>query len=345
MVYAVAGAAMVAAHQAPVRASLLNLARISVDLNDSYSISVTPNSALRDRDWVNVTYSSSSPSSDDLIILYSPLPTNFSAQAPIEWMSATADPSYLTSGKGTLQLQLLNMRDFYSIVLASGKETNPTVRSISAPVTFANYNEPRGARLAGSGRRTEMRVSWMSASASFGPVLTLMGGAGGNTSLPATSITWSASDLCGAPANTVGYRSLGFVHTVVATGLVPGMTYSYVVGDSTGSLGPFSFKQPPEGNSPAAFPFVFTAVGDMGQLPLDHSNEIYPFVPAPNTTLYIARSIREQGSNLHMHIGDLSYARGYAAEWDMFWNLVSSENLIAPVVPYMVGVARTATGR
>ena len=334
-----AAACLAHARAPPHRLSLVDVAALRVELNAlNYSIAVSPDSGLADGDWVAVRFASSSPSASDLVLAYAPLPGDLTAHAPVEWfVAAVADPAYLTTGVGALPARLVNMRAPWTFVLASGSTSAPVVRAVSEPVNFANVNEPRGARLALTGVPTEMRVSWSSASAAFGPAIEFSGPAAdveaGPAIVPASSsITWAAEDLCGPPATTVGFFPPGFVHSAVLTGLAPGETYTYSVGDSTGRSQYYSFTQP----SATSFPFSISVVGDMGSDSLDGSDVQRAFPPAPNSTRLMAADVASGLSHAVLHVGDLAYAMGMEATWDYFVDVISGANVIAPRVPYHV---------
>lgn len=64
---------------------------------------------------------------------------------------------------------------------------------------------------------------------------------------PAHSATYSAADMCDAPATTLGFISPGMLHTAALSGLEPGVQYWYQVGDAaSGSFSAvYSFRAPP----------------------------------------------------------------------------------------------------
>jgi hypothetical protein len=299
----------------PHRLSRIDVSALRVELAAGYAVSASPDAGLVDGAWVAVAFSSATPSASDLVLAYAPLPANLSAAAPVEWFNcADADKNYLTTGAGALPARLVNMRSPWTFVLASGSPSAPVVRAVSGAVAFANNNEPRGARLAVTGVGTEMRVSWSSASAASGPAVEVSSGSGVAVEVvPASSsITWSAADLCGPPATTLGWFEPGFVHSAVLTGLVPGAIYSYTVGDDTGRSKHYAFTQP----SATAFPFSISVVGDMGSDSLDGSDVQRAFPPAPNSTRLMAADIASGLSHGVLHCGDLAYAMGMEATWD-----------------------------
>jgi hypothetical protein len=119
--------------------------------------------------------------------------------------------------------------------------------------------------------------------------------------------------MCGAPATTVGFRSPGWIHTVTAPALVGGADYTYLVGDDAGMTGT-GFTQPTVGG----FPFGIAAYGDEGgRAPSDATIE-NDFPPAPHTSALVAGCVDAGACHAVLHNGDISYARGYAADHDTF---------------------------
>jgi len=325
-------------HYTPHKLSRYNVTATKIALSTNYSITVSPNTDLVDGSWVSVSYSTPSPLSTDLVLAYSPLPVNLSEFAPIEYFfPSEIDPSYLQTGLGSLPARLVNMRQPYTFVLATGGLANPVAVAISTPVTFSNYNQPKAPRIAMTGVTTEMRISWSSSSI-MNPSITI-GISKDNSemyqSLPATSsITWAATDMCGPPATTFGYREPGYVHSVVVTDLTPGLSYTYSVGDDTERSQPFTFTQPSSTN----FPFSISVVGDMGSNSIDRSVVERAFPPAPNSTRLIAADVSSGLSHAVLHCGDISYSCGYQAAWEYFLDSISGINDIASRVPYHVNL-------
>lgn len=251
----------------------------------------------------------------------------------VEYFYAKTDPGYLKTGNGTLTFRCINMRSDYVFALLSGGPTSPRLVAQSNSVTFNNPNAPRAVRLALTTSRTEMRVTWSSSRNDLNPrvVVTSTG-----ATLPAQSNTYTAADLCGAPASTVGYRDPGFIHTAVLTGLVPGKAYTYHVGDDSEMTADFTFTQPPlgDGSGGNTYPFGFATVGDMGQDTTDASTEASEQFPTvPNNTALIAADVAAGNVTAFLHVGDVSYARGYASNWDVFFDNVKG---VTPFIPYMV---------
>lgn len=78
---------------------------------------------------------------------------------------------------------------------------------------------------------SQMRVEWTTRD-SGNPVVK-WGTASGDYShtSAASSGSYTAKDICGPPANSIGWTEPGTFHSVVLDGLEPGRRYYYVVGD------------------------------------------------------------------------------------------------------------------
>ncbi|CAM9572762.1 unnamed protein product, partial [Phaeothamnion confervicola] len=179
-----------------------------------------------------------------------------------------------------------------------------------------------------------------------------------------STASYSQADMCGSPATDLGYHDAGLQHTVVMTELTPGGRFSYVVGDDALGLWtvPMTFTAAPPalaseeerrrrrrtavdsgGDAAAAGSgMVRLAVfGDLGTAELDGSfnpgHEMEP--PALSTMALLTRQLPGSGTQqpigLVLHIGDISYARGYATQWDEF---VSEIEPVAAAVPWMVAI-------
>jgi len=230
----------------------------------------------------------------------------------------------MREGRGSLQFRLVNARagvifGFFRSGLVTSAERaqfhNPVPVAVSNVVRFQNWNEPLQAHLALTGDPTEMVLSWVTRDSQTPTVK--WGTASGQYSFTkqATSGTYNASDMCGSPATDFGYRDPGLIHQVTMDGLTPGMKYYYKFGDDGSALASswsqeFTFRA-----APLAGPDVTTRVvvyGDMGSGQVDQSLQvIHAQQPALNTTRLVLNQIDQ--TDLVLHIGDISYARGYAS--------------------------------
>ena len=128
------------------------------------------------------------------------------------------------------------------------------------------------------------RVSWTSANVSNPTVR--WGRQSGQYlwSSTASSFTYSADDLCGAPATTIGWRSPGILHHAILDGLEPNHDYFYTFGsEETGWSSERRLHVPPAPGRQASVNIL--AYGDMGKSNRDGSLEHWPSEsPSLNTT-------------------------------------------------------------
>ena len=120
------------------------------------------------------------------------------------------------------------------------------------------------------------------------------------------------------------------LHQVPLDTLEPGQRYQYKFGDDKGGWSrEFSFKAPH--NPSPSEPVKIVAFGDMGNGQQDDSQQV---VTGQQPSLNTTRNIEGEASvDVVMHIGDISYARGYASVWDEFFDQIQN---IATAAPYMV---------
>lgn len=288
---------------------------------------------------VNVSFTGFKPlidASTNFIGLWSPRPANndYSKVAAIKYIEVKPD----SNGDGTVPLWFLNMRAEFVACLFTGSFDKPVIVAESKPVQFTDTNRPMHVHLALTGNPTEMRVDWTSSNDdSYQPWIKY----GTNPrSLDLSALvkttTYTANDMCGAPATTVGWRDPGFFHKALLEGLKPNTQYYYQVGDSSkGSESVvYNFFAPP---APDQTDIQFVIFGDLGQVETDGSNEASQMVGSKQTTDALIKDVQQGVINLNMsaavfHIGDISYARGYASLWEQFFYQLSS---IQPRVPWM----------
>lgn len=153
-----------------------------------------------------------------------------------------------------------------------------------------------------------------------------------------TSHTYTADDMCGAPANTTEagkFQSPGMIHVIRLTDLEPNTEYEYKVGLAHGQgitwSDSFLFMSAQATGDTA--PFSYLVYGDQG-CPSNGWGDGGKW-----TAAMTAREVLNPKNNLPIravhHFGDLSYARGAAHIWDEWLNMISS---FTTKVPLMVGV-------
>ncbi|ETL78009.1 hypothetical protein L917_21118, partial [Phytophthora nicotianae] len=235
------------------------------------------------------------------------------------------------------------------------------------------HTEPLQIRLALTGKKGEMRVTWVSGQV-FGPNVEFGTATSGllERRAEATSGSYDALDMCDGLArirSSVYFRHPGYLHDALMTDLVPGIKYIYRVGSVTGVSSPemeFTFPvalgdRNLENERPQSF-FVF---GDLGtsvlQKPIDELDFDYKNPERHFTGLDMVsrlanwgdertvmerirqdfdESLSEDASDTPeyaalIHIGDISYAKGKTFMWDQYGATVQS---VASRLPYMVGV-------
>lgn len=146
----------------------------------------------------------------------------------------------------------------------------------------------------------------------------------GNVSAVACAPKCLRTDFCGGVANSTGYRPAGAFSEAIVE--LPAVAEINKVQYQVGSGNPdadgadalkwsawFNITAPPlPGNAVS-----FYAFGDMGEYENDSSRQTGTSEGGtlPNTNYM--KSLRSTESMV-LHIGDISYARGYTASWDIF---------------------------
>ncbi|KAL3687672.1 hypothetical protein R1sor_013981 [Riccia sorocarpa] len=309
-------------------------------------------------DWATVTYESGNPSPSDWIAVFSPASFNGSlcledlngtahkklhepyiCSAPVKFQYANfSNDDYVTTGKGSIRLRLINRREDYSFGLYTGGFDNPVLVAVSNKVQFANPKAPVWPRLAVGKQWDEMTVTWTSgySAAEARPIVWWKSEEDSDWKVTvAVTITYTRSDLCGPPATTVGYRAPGYFHTAFLKDLSPSSRYYYKVGHKIGKKYIFGeevnqfLSAPYPGEDSVQRIAIF---GDMGKLDRDGSLVYNNGDPgALNVTDALVRDINN--IDLIIHDGDITYADGYLSEWDQFVEQISN---ITKRVPYMI---------
>ena len=191
-------------------------------------------------------------------------------------------------------------------------------------------------------------------------------------SLKGTSQTYTRDDMCGSPANSSGWNiDPGYFHYAVMTGLVPGQRYYYRYGgkyeqnetknepqkeflnskNNNNNINieeewskEASFVSPPSVKSSlssstskpttaeSASSVRVVAMADVGQVEIDGSMETSQMDASIATTRSLEWEVSHNGAQLLIHTGDISYARGFMSQWDVYWNQLGPA---VRAVPYM----------
>ncbi len=277
-----------------------------------------------------------------------------------------APNNYTSTGEATLRFKLVNLRTPYVFALVRGSMQFSLTAGTSRAVSFARASAPTQLHIALTRRPDELLVSWTSSKLDSeldsalqperpgamlrwgtSPGVFDAGVASG------VSTTYTREDLCsaGGPARTLGWRDPGALWRAAMGPLEPGVRYWYTVGsdaagwshERAGGLGNFSVVGP----SPSRRSVRVLAFGDMGNAPslLDGTVEQHNDdtdgrgqLGSLNTSRAIAADVmgaERAGTappDAVLHIGDLSYARGYAPIWDEFMSQIEPA---AARVPWM----------
>jgi len=141
------------------------------------------------------------------------------------------------------------------------------------------------------------------------------------------STTYSAADMCHAPANVTAqqlFRDPGYMHKVILSGLQHATRYYYQFGnDDDGWSKIFSFRSRPDASVKTT---KFLAYADM---------DVAAAPASEATALRSYQEVQDGYDSFLLHFGDVSYARGRAFVWDQYFHLLEP---YATRVPYMVSI-------
>ncbi|XP_058782395.1 probable inactive purple acid phosphatase 27 [Vicia villosa] len=347
--------------------------RILKDCSSNYvKINVSSNSSLLDDQFVTVTVTGVlEPKDGDWVAMISPsnsnvetcllngfyyLQTGDTAQLPllchypVKAQYLSSDPDYLscknneckeeqdgkcsvTTCSGSIKFHVINIRTDIEFVFFTGGFLNPCLVGRSTPLSFANPKKPLYGHLSNiDSTATSMRLTWVSGDKEPQQIQY-----GDGKTVTSEVTTFSKDDMCSSvvpsPAKDFGWHDPGYIHSAIMTGLNPSTTYSYRYGsNSVGWSEQIKFSNPPSRGSDE---LRFVAFGDMGKTPLDASKEHYIQPGALSVIKAIANEVDSNNVNSVFHIGDISYATGFLAEWDFFMNLISP---VASRVSYMTAI-------
>jgi len=298
--------------------------------------------------WSGVT----NPTSKDFLGIYTPAEES-DVQEFIGGIYLSESSTYMQGYGGITIPYLVNMRsDYVFRIWQCPNGGNCTAVATSNTVTFANPLAPSQGHLALTSDPSSMRLMWVSGDNSSIPIVSYgLSETKLQFNATATTTTYTKNVLCDAPANTTTlFKDPGFIHDALMTSLQPSTLYFYKFGSSeSGWSDIYSFTSP-QAPGPDTEIF-FVAYGDMGVgVPFNIIPDTQP--PSIQTTFWVNELINTPGSTspfAHLsqkyrdpvtpppwnvlHIGDISYARGYAFLWDYFFDMIQP---VATKAPYMV---------
>lgn len=276
-------------------------------------------------EWSGIT----DPSESDWIALY--VPPDDLKKAPVKYIKASESPDYLSTGSGNLDIYLVNHRDDMRIYFLNGFPSILNVIGKTDIIKNINPNEPLYPHLALTPIETEMSVQWVSGSNKGIPTVKYGQESGVYKNvITGQSTTYTQDEMCNAPANSVGWMDPGYFHEVIINGLENGQLYYYVFGDDIYGYSEEHMMKVPMKSGPPHTTIKILGLADMGQANIDHFFNPENYLPSVLTSKNLNK---EEDVDIIIHIGDISYAQGFVADWDVFfdqWQPIISH------VPYMV---------
>ncbi|KAK7317950.1 hypothetical protein RJT34_02598 [Clitoria ternatea] len=310
------------------------------------SISVSPTNLSKSGDTVSIRWSGiDSPSDFDFLAIYSP-PTS-PHDDYLGYLFLSDSPSW-QSGSGNLSVPLVNLRSNYSfrIFRWTRSEINPKrqdhdhnplpvtrhLLAFSGEISFVSGRAPEQIHLAFGDPEDAMRVMYVT----WDMKETYVRYGESEDKLDAVALArvkrYDREHMCDAPANSsVGWRDPGFIHDALLTGLKKGQRYYYKVGNDNGGWSATHSFVSKNSDSDETVAFLF---GDMGTA-VPYNTFLRTQDESLSTMKWILRDIEALGEKpaFISHIGDISYARGYAWLWDHFFTQIEP---VATKVAYHV---------
>jgi hypothetical protein len=242
------------------------------------------------------------------------------------------DYEFVKNQQSSMSWQMVNLRRALEFRYYSREHNclgNYSLIAKSPVIQPVNYNEPTHIHLAYGDRIDQMFVSYLTNSSQFTPQCQYgFDPSSLNFRQNGTTTTYKASDMCEGKANITGPQNFidpGYMHTMLLEDLRPSTRYYYRVGtDEHGWSAVLSFTNRPANKEESVY---IIAYGDMGLAPVEAG--------AKPTIDRVTARISSTNTTCVLHIGDITYARGIAAQWDGFMTQIQQ---IASRVPYMVGI-------
>lgn len=286
---------------------------VRLALEPSTVINATPGIVAKSGDLVSVFVSR--PTGDragDILAAYTPAGTNISEKAPARIVDmSTAAASYETTGEALVHLYLTNMRGSYDFVLFDESAWGSSWYSMDDPkadavgrseaIEFENPSEKRAMRILPADNDKWMLV-WTSTSEQQSCLIN-------GVNVTATQTTFGPGDMCGAPATTSGYNCLQPTTHSITTECKDKIEYE--CGDLHGVY-----------SCTASTPTTLAIFGDLGRgEKIGDDSTTYSEYGSPSA--YTARLLEKDEFDLIYHIGDISYAVGYASVWDDYLDMMA----------------------
>ena len=220
------------------------------------------------------------------------------------------------------------------VILADNNDKYSQVAE-SPVMEFVSVTIPRAIHLAYTAKpATSMTVSFSTASSGTPLAVVWTDRISSRTKFEGTTRTYTAQDLCGAPANITDlpsyFQTPGYLHTVILDDLEPHTRYQYQVGlaHGQGTTWSESASFVTAISAGDSMPFSYVMYGDQGAIQ-PNFNGLY------TASLMTSHEIPQHNITSVHHVGDLSYANGAAHIWENWMDLVEP---FAQQVPLMIAV-------
>mmetsp|Transcript_8197 Transcript_8197/g.12429 ORF Transcript_8197/g.12429 Transcript_8197/m.12429 type:complete len:615 (-) Transcript_8197:57-1901(-) len=329
----------------PVYLDSFNAERAQEEIDKGVILKANVTMLAKTGSWIEVNYQNlKNFEGNEVLAWYSPASSikNLTLVSPVKYQYLAAHCS-LPCSEGTIPFRLLNLRDEegYAVGLFRGGLENPTLVSKINNIQFENpKNEVLLPHLALTGIENEMRISWVTGQTDEPQFVQYVSCSKDKDGFSrskhferanATTTTYHRTDMCGSPANSNGFHEPGLLHTAVMKDLRPSQKYKYRITNQVKG----SFKAPPDNQNSQVRVAIF---GDMGTAEMDTSFDVGEKDERDSLkTLDLLKSLKnmESGLDLVLHIGDISYARGYDVQWDEFLDQIGP---ISRFLPWMVAI-------
>lgn len=183
--------------------------------------SISPNVASND-DMITVSFYSSNPQPNDWVAAYSPPDVDITKTVPVKYAWMDTDKAFNKTHHGSLRFRMTNLRQgvkFY--YMTNGLKKGAAANVSAQTLTWENPNEQLRPRVVATGNPDIFTLLWSSAS-SAKPTLEWRSTKTGayTTIVPATTDAVTKDELCGYPANDIGWFDTGLIHSAPLEGML-----------------------------------------------------------------------------------------------------------------------------